>query len=44
MWARRWSAGVAFNASGQQLGTWMPLTVHNLMAEKAVFMMTLRRD
>jgi methionine biosynthesis protein MetW len=36
--------GVAFNASGQQLGTWMPLTVHNLMAEKAVFMMTLRRE
>jgi methionine biosynthesis protein MetW len=34
---------VAFNASGQQLGTWIPLTVHNLMAEKAVFMMT-RRD
>jgi methionine biosynthesis protein MetW len=31
---------VAFNASGQQLGTWLPLTVHNLMGEKAVFMLT----
>jgi methionine biosynthesis protein MetW len=33
---------VAFNASGQQLGTWlsMPLTVHNLLGEKAVFLMT----
>ena len=31
---------VAFNASGQQLGTWIPLTVHNLMGEKAVFMLT----
>jgi methionine biosynthesis protein MetW len=31
---------VAFNAWGQQLGTWMPLTVHNLMGEKAVFMLT----
>jgi methionine biosynthesis protein MetW len=30
---------VAFNASGQQLGTWLPLTVHNLMGEKAVFML-----
>lgn len=33
---------VAFNAWGQQLGTWMPLTVHNLMGEKAVFMLTRR--
>lgn len=33
---------VAFNASGQQLGTWIPLTVHNLMGEKAVFMLTRR--
>jgi methionine biosynthesis protein MetW len=32
----------AFNASGQQLGTWIPLTVHNLMGEKAVFMLTRR--
>ena len=31
---------VAFNASGQKLGTWIPLTVHNLMGEKAVFMLT----
>ncbi len=33
---------VAFNAWGQQLGTWLPLTVHNLMGEKAVFMLTRR--
>jgi hypothetical protein len=33
---------VAFNVSGQQLGTWLPLTVHNLLGEKAVFM--LARD
>ncbi len=31
---------VAFNISGQKLGTWLPLTVHNLMGEKAVFMLT----
>ena len=31
---------VAFNVSGQKLGTWIPLTVHNLMGEKAVFMLT----
>ena len=31
---------VAFNLSGQQLGTWLPLTVHNFMGEKAVFMLT----
>lgn len=31
---------VAFNVSGQKLGTWLPLTVHNLMGEKAVFMLT----
>jgi methionine biosynthesis protein MetW len=33
---------VAFNASGQQLGTWvrLPLTVHNLLGEKAVFLLT----
>lgn len=31
---------VAFNASGQQLGTWLPLTLHNLLGEKAVFLMT----
>jgi methionine biosynthesis protein MetW len=31
---------VAFNLSGQQLGTWLPLTVHNFLGEKAVFMLT----
>jgi methionine biosynthesis protein MetW len=31
---------VAFNASGQQLGTWLPLTVHNILGEKAVFMLS----
>lgn len=31
---------VAFNASGQQLGTWLPLTLHNLLGEKAVFLLT----
>ena len=30
---------VAFNASGQKLGTWVPLTAHNLLGEKAVFML-----
>jgi len=34
---------VAFNASGRQLGTWIPLTVHNLVGEKAVFMLTRTR-
>ena len=35
---------VAFNSSGQQLGTWirLPLTVHNFLGEKAVFMLTRR--
>ena len=35
---------VAFNTSGQQLGTWirLPLTVHNFLGEKAVFMLTRR--
>jgi len=31
---------VAFNSWGQQLGTWIPLTVHNMLGEKAVFMLT----
>jgi methionine biosynthesis protein MetW len=31
---------VAFNASGSQLGTWLPLTTHNLLGEKAVFLLT----
>jgi methionine biosynthesis protein MetW len=35
---------VAINTSGQQLGTWMPLplTVHNLLGEKAIFLLTRR--
>ena len=35
---------VAFNAWGRQLGTWvrMPLTFHNLMGEKAVFLLKRR--
>ncbi|MGE5511740.1 MAG: methionine biosynthesis protein MetW [Bacteroidota bacterium] len=32
----------AFNSSGQQLGTWIPLTAHNLIGEKAVFLMARR--
>jgi methionine biosynthesis protein MetW len=31
---------VAFNLKGQKLGTWLPLTVHNVLGEKAVFMLT----
>jgi methionine biosynthesis protein MetW len=34
---------VAFSIRGQRLGTWLPLTVHNLMGEKAVFMLAHRR-
>lgn len=30
---------VAFNGSGQQLGSWLPLTAHNLLGEKAVFLL-----
>jgi methionine biosynthesis protein MetW len=33
---------VAFNSSGEKLGTWVPLTAHNLLGEKAVFMLTRR--
>jgi methionine biosynthesis protein MetW len=35
---------VALNWSGRQLGTWvrLPLTVHNLLGEKAVFLLTRR--
>lgn len=33
-------AAVAFNSSGHRLGTWVPLTAHNLMGEKAVFMLS----
>ena len=33
---------VAFNAWGQQLGTWLPLTAHNFLGEKAVFLLTRR--
>jgi methionine biosynthesis protein MetW len=32
---------VAFNSSGERLGTWIPLTAHNLLGEKAVFQLTL---
>lgn len=35
---------VAFNASGQQLGTWLPLTAHNLLGEKAVFLLTRKGE
>lgn len=31
---------VAFNASGRQLGTWLPLPLHNLLGEKAVFLLS----
>jgi methionine biosynthesis protein MetW len=31
---------VAFNAWGRRLGTWVPLTMHNMLGEKAVFMLT----
>jgi methionine biosynthesis protein MetW len=31
---------VAFNAAGHKLGTWVPLTAHNMLGEKAVFMLT----
>jgi methionine biosynthesis protein MetW len=31
---------VAFNSSGQRLGTWIPITAHNLLGEKAVFQLT----
>ncbi len=31
---------VAFNAWGRRLGTWVPLTMPNLLGEKAVFMLT----
>ena len=33
---------VAFNAWGQQLGTWLPLTAHNFLGEQAVFLLTRR--
>jgi methionine biosynthesis protein MetW len=35
---------VAFNTSGQQLGTWsrLPMTLHNLLGEKAVFLLSRR--
>jgi methionine biosynthesis protein MetW len=34
---------VAFNIRGQRLGTWVPLTVHNLIGEKAVFVLAAKR-
>lgn len=33
---------VAFNVSGQKLGTWLPLTAHNFLGERAVFLLTRR--
>ena len=33
---------VAFNASGQQLGTWLPITAHNFLGERAVFLLSPR--
>jgi methionine biosynthesis protein MetW len=35
---------VAFNAWGRRLGTWVPLTMHNLLGEKAVFMLTRKPE
>ena len=35
---------VAFNASGQQLGTWLPITAHNFLGERAVFLLTPRKS
>ncbi len=34
---------VAFNASGQKLGTWLPITAHNFLGERAVFLLTPRK-
>jgi len=35
--------GVTYQDSGgKKLGTWVPLTAHNLLGEKAVFMLTRR--
>lgn len=31
---------VAFNLSGKQLGTWLPMTAHNVMGERAVFLLS----
>jgi methionine biosynthesis protein MetW len=33
---------VAFNISGQKLGTWLPVTAHNFLGERAVFLMRRR--
>ncbi|MGE3065698.1 MAG: methionine biosynthesis protein MetW [Hyphomicrobiaceae bacterium] len=33
---------VALNSSGQRLGTWVPLTMHNLLGEKAIFLLSRR--
>lgn len=35
---------VAFNVSGQKLGTWLPLTAHNFLGEKAVFLLSRKAD
>ena len=34
---------VAFNTSGQQLGTWLPITAHNVLGERAVFLLTPKK-
>ena len=34
---------VAFNTSGQQLGTWLPMTAHNVLGERAVFLLTPKK-
>jgi methionine biosynthesis protein MetW len=39
----RVESAVAFNVKGQKLGTWLPLTVHNFLGEKAVFLLTRQR-
>jgi methionine biosynthesis protein MetW len=39
----RVECAVAFNLGGQRLGTWLPLTLHNLMGEKAVFILARKR-
>lgn len=33
---------VALNSSGQRLGTWLPITAHNFLGEKAVFELSKR--
>ena len=44
MVSARVERSVAFNAWGRRLGTWVPLTMHNVLGEKAVFMLTRQRE